>query len=89
MYLEKQNREVQTAGSQIEMLQTQIREARDERDALQREFDKIMQQPYFKREHDPEALKKMNEVEKQIDEKRLDQEKSRANILKYEKEIKE
>ena len=42
MNLQKQQREVATAGGQIDMRKDQIREVRDERDKLQREFETIM-----------------------------------------------
>jgi len=87
--LEKINRETMQAGSQIDYLKEEIKEAKNERNLLQKEFDNIMKQPFFKKENDQNSLNKLQELEAKIAQSEAEIKKSRANILKHEEDIKE
>jgi len=50
--LQKESRTYEEASKQTEYLATRIEESRKERDRLQKEFDVITRQPFFKRESD-------------------------------------
>lgn len=56
LQLEKSHREAASAGNQVEYLKDQITELREERNRLQKEMDTILQNPYFKKEHDESNL---------------------------------
>ena len=83
------HRETASAGNQIDFLKDEIAIAKNERNQLQKEFDLIMKQPFFKKENDQNNLQKLTSLQQQIDQQEAELKKSRANILKYEEEHKE
>lgn len=53
---------------------------------MQREFDTITRQPFFKREADQNHFKRIQEMEKKMDEKERDIKATKTNIIKMEEE---
>ena len=87
--LEKQHREKMQAGSQVEDLQDEINNVKKERNQLQREFDNIMSQPFFKKELDSNNLDKLKTLEEKIRQQEDSIKKSRTNITKHMEECHE
>lgn len=50
--MQKQNRAFEEAAKDVEHLMKRIEQAREERNRLQKEFDMVTRQPFFKRESD-------------------------------------
>lgn len=87
--LDRIQRETVSAGNEMDSIKSDIEEAKNERNQLQREFDNIMKQPFFRKEHDANNLSKINSLKAKIDQYELEVKKSRANITKHCDDIKE
>jgi chromosome segregation ATPase len=67
-----------------EYLQENIMKARAERDRLEKEFDMITKQPFFKRETDSSHFKTLQELQKRADDKDRDIRKTKESIVKMD-----
>lgn len=84
--LQKENRALDESSKETEYLQQKISEVIVERDKLQREFDTITRQPFFKREADQNHYKKIQEMERKLDEKEREIKNSKTHIIKMEED---
>ena len=90
MEIERIQRENKGAGDQLEYLREQIAEVEQERESMQRELDKILRQPFFKKEADSLASKtqkRIDEFHKMLDKEDTDMQNSREMIRKHNDEI--
>ena len=90
MEIERIQRENKGAGSQLEYLREQINEVEQERESMQRELDKILRQPFFKKEQDSLASKtqkRIDELHKMLDKEETDTKNSRELLRKHGDEI--
>ena len=87
--LEKNVRETQSAGGEIDYIKDQVREAKTERNALQKELDQILKTPFFAKENDQSNLKRLTDLEQKISGIDLEIKKSRQLIVKQENDRKE
>lgn len=58
-----------------------------ERDKMQKEFDILTKQPFFKRETDQNQFKRVSDLEKKYEDKDREARTVKANILKLDEEI--
>jgi len=89
MQLEKTAREAASAGNQVEYLRDQITELRAERDRLQSQMDAVLQNPFFKKEHDESNLQTITDLETKLNHSEIEFKKARNNIERHEEDIKE
>lgn len=52
-------------------------------------MDKILENPFFKKEHDQSNLKTITELEQQLNQADIDLKKATSNVVRYEEEIQE
>lgn len=74
----------------MDYLRESIREVEAERDSLTRELDKILRQPFFKKEQDSLASrthKRIDELNKMLDKEHTDLNNSRELVRKHNDEI--
>lgn len=64
-----------------------MEETREERNRLQKEFDTITRQPFFKRESDGTAFKRISELQAKIDDKERGIKEAKDNILKSDDQL--
>ena len=88
MKLQKENRTFEEAAKQVDYLQKRMEDTREERNRLQREFDTITRQPFFKRESDQTSFKRISELQAKIDEKDRGVREAKENILKSDETLK-
>lgn len=86
--LQKEHRTFEEASKEVEYLQKRMEDAREERNTLQREFDTITRQPFFKRESDQASFKRITELQARIDERDRTIRESKESILKSEDTLK-
>jgi chromosome segregation ATPase len=67
--LQKECRAFEEAAKQSEYLVKRIEETKDEKERLQKEFENVTRQPFFKRESDQTVFKKISELQTKIEEK--------------------
>ena len=87
MTLQTENRKFEEAAKQTDYMIKRIEEARDERNRLQKEFDTITRQPFFKRESDDTAFKTISELEKRLDDRDRGIKEAKINIQKTQEQI--
>jgi chromosome segregation ATPase len=86
--LQKEHRTYEEAAKQVDYLQKRLEETREERNRLQREFDTITRQPFFKRESDQASFKRITELQAKIDERDRSIRDAKESVLRSEEQLK-
>lgn len=87
--LQTESRTLEEASKETEYLTRRLEEARDQRNRMQREFDALQKQPFFKRESDQSSFQRINELQKLISERELAIKGSREVIVKADEKLRE
>ena len=87
--LQKESRVFEEAAKDVEFLVKRIEESRDERNRLQKEFDVVTRQPFFKRETDQNSFKRVSDLESKIAERDRAIKDAKDAVLKADEAIKQ
>jgi len=84
--LMSENRALEEAARTAEFLQQQVADVIQERNKLQQEFQNITKQPFFKRELDQEAFKRVNDLAAKVEERERQIKETKASVLGLEEQ---
>lgn len=87
--LQKESRTFEEAAKQSEYLGKRIEEGREEKNRLQREFDTITKQPFFKRESDQSSFKRISDLQGKIDERDRGIKEAKDTLIKTEEQMRQ
>lgn len=85
--LETETRTFEEAAKQTEVLEKQILRAKEDQALLQRQFNELVRQPFFKRETDQSTYVRISELQKQVEERERQIKDSMEGTLKAEEQI--
>ena len=68
-------------------MKDRIREAKEDRDRLQRDFDNIMRQPFFRKEGDTENMKSLENLQGKLESREEEVHKSQGIIKRNTQEL--